>query len=206
MNQAPVIGIVDDEPRLLTALRRLLGSEGYAVRTYPSVEAFLGRPPEDRLDGLVLDLSLPDGNGLDLQDHLRQSGSRLPIVFLSGHADIPMAVRALQAGAVNFPTKPVNDIDLLAAVRAAVAEAARRQVEDRETAGDRAGWARLTPREREVFRHVITGRPNKRIAADLGTSEQTVKVHRMRLAAKLGRSSVAELVRAADRLGILPAD
>lgn len=202
MKSAPTVGVVDDEPRFLVALRRLLGSEGFAVRTYASADAFLRRPPDEEVDCLILDVSLPGLSGLDLQDRLRQEGHRLPVVFLTGRGDIPMTVRALKGGAVNFLTKPVNDTDLLAAVRAALAEASRFQAEDRELAADSERWSTLTPREREVFRHVIAGKPNKVIAADLGTSEQTVKVHRMRLTRKLRLASVADLVRLAARLGI----
>lgn len=205
MKSAPTIGVVDDEPRFLVALRRLLGSEGFAVRTYASADAFLRRPPDEEVDCLVLDVSLPGLSGLDLQDRLRQGGDRLPVIFLTGRGDIPMTVRALKGGAVNFLTKPVNDADLLAAVRVALADAARIRSEDREKAADSERWSMLTPREQEVFRHVISGRPNKQIAGDLGTSEQTVKVHRMRLSRKLRCASVAELVRTATRLGITPA-
>jgi FixJ family two-component response regulator len=202
----PIVGLIDDEPRMLRALQRLLTLEGFQVRTFASAEAFLVCPPEERVDCLVLDVSMPGLSGLDLQARLKQAGRSLPIVFLTGQGDIPMSVRAIQAGAINFLTKPVNDADLLDAVRAALIEAGRLQAEESELAGLRERLARLTPREHEVLRHVIAGKPNKQIAADLGTGEQTIKVHRMRVTEKLGMASVAELVRAASRLQIEPAE
>jgi FixJ family two-component response regulator len=144
--------------------------------------------------------------GLDLQEHLKQSNPCLPIVFLTGQGDIPTSVRAIEAGAVNFLTKPVNDAELLAAVRAALTESEKQRLEEQGAAALRARMAKLTARELEVLRHVIAGKLNKQIAADLGTSEQTIKVHRMRITEKLGVPSVAEIVRIATRLGIGPAD
>lgn len=204
MNPAPVIGLVDDEPGMLKALQRLLGAEGFAVRAFASAADFLERGSVEPLDCLVLDVAMPGLSGLDLQAQLRRRGARLPIVFLTGQGDIPMSVRAIQAGAVNFLTKPVDASALLAAVRAALEEARRIQHDERALADLRQRFARLTPREIEVLRHVIAGKLNKQIAADLGTGEQTIKVHRMRITEKLGRPSVAELVRAAERLGIEP--
>lgn len=205
MNRHPVIGLVDDEPGLRKALARLLVAEGFDVRLFASAEEFLREGSVGTVDCLVLDVSMPGLSGLDLQERLGREGVRLPIVFLTGRGDIPMSVRAIKAGAVNFLTKPVLDADLLAAVRAAMAEARRVQREDRDRVELRSRWASLTPREAEVLRHVIAGKPNKRIAAELGTGEQTIKVHRMRITEKLGVSSVAELVRAAGRMGIEPA-
>lgn len=205
MSPPATIGVVDDDPGMLKALHRLLASEGYAVRTFDSADAFLRRPPEATVDCLLLDVSLPGLTGLELQEQLGRFGDRLPIVFLTGQGDIPMTVRALKAGAINFLTKPANDTELLDAVREAVAQAASLRAHDEGLTDDRTRLARLTPRELEVLRHVIAGKPNKQIAADLGTSEQTIKVHRMRVTSKLRLASVAELVRAADRLGIPPA-
>lgn len=205
MNRTPVIGLVDDEPGLLKALKRLLGAEGFEVVPFASAEAFLRDGSVEAVDCLVLDVSMPGLSGLDLQERLGRAGARVPIVFLTGRGDIPMSVRAIKAGAVDFLTKPVCDAELLTAVRAAMAEAQRRRREDRELAELRERWGSLTPREAEVARHVIAGKPNKQIAAGLGTSEQTIKVHRMRITEKLGVSSVAELVRAAGRMGVEPA-
>jgi FixJ family two-component response regulator len=204
MNPAPVIGLVDDEPGMLKALQRLLGAEGFTVRAFASAADFLERGSAEPIDCLVLDVAMPGLSGLDLQAQLRRRGARLPIVFLTGRGDIPMSVRAIQAGAVNFLTKPVDASALLAAVRAALEEARRIQRDERELADLRQRFARLTPREFEVLRHVIAGKLNKQIAADLGTGEQTIKVHRMRITEKLGWPSVAEWVRAAERLGVKP--
>jgi FixJ family two-component response regulator len=206
MSQIPIIGLVDDEPGMLKALRRLLTAEGFHVRAFASAAEFVRGEDRAQVDCLVLDVSMPGLTGLELQEHLNREDARLPVVFLTGQGDIPMSVRAIKAGAVNFLTKPVTDTDLLAAVHAALAEARRLQDERRALAGLRQRLATLTPREREVLRHVITGKLNKQIAADLGTSEQTIKIHRMRLTAKLGLTSVAELVRAMERLGVEPAE
>ncbi len=206
MSHIPTIGLVDDEPGMLKALRRVLTAEGFHVRAFASAAEFLRGEDRAQVDCLVLDVSMPGLTGLELQEHLTREDARLPVVFLTGQGDIPMSVRAIKAGAVNFLTKPVNDTDLLAAVHAALAEARRLQDEHRALAGLRQRLATLTPREREVLRHVITGKLNKQIAADLGTSEQTIKIHRMRLTAKLGLTSVAELVRAMERLGVEPAE
>ncbi|MHB1308170.1 MAG: response regulator transcription factor [Limisphaerales bacterium] len=205
MTTPALIGLVDDEPGMRKALGRLLAAEGFAVRSYESATQFLERFAEDPVDCLVLDVSMPGLNGLDLQARLKQLGSRLPIVFLTGQGDIPMSVRAIKAGAVNFLTKPVHDADLLAAIRLALAESARQRAEAEAWSTLRARLERLIPRELEVLRHVIAGKLNKQIAADLGTGEQTIKVHRMRITEKMGLPSVAELVRAAERLGVKPA-
>jgi len=191
---------------MLRALQRLLTLEGFQVRTFTSAEAFLFGPPEERVDCLVLDVSMPGLSGLELQARLKDAGRNLPIVFLTGQGDIPMSVRAIQAGAINFLTKPVNDADLLHAVHFALAEAERLQAAESELVGLRKRLARLTPRELEVLRHVIAGKLNKQIAASLGTGEQTIKVHRMRVTEKMGMASVAELVRAASRLNLPPAE
>jgi FixJ family two-component response regulator/signal transduction histidine kinase len=197
MNVPATVGIVDDEPRMLAALRRLFAVEGYQVRAFGSADEFLRRPVGETIDCLVLDVSMPGPSGLDLQERLRRDGDRVPIVFLTGRGDIPMSVRAIKGGAVDFLSKPVEDSDLLAAVAAALAEASRRQAEDAELAAHRARLRTLTPRELEVLRHVIGGKLNKEIAADLGTSEQTIKVHRMRITAKMRMPAVADLVRTA---------
>jgi FixJ family two-component response regulator len=204
MNSAPTIGLIDDEPGMLKALQRLLKAEGFHVRPFGSASEFLDRFRCEQVDCLVLDVSMPGLNGLDLQEHLNRARTPLPIVFLTGQGDIPMSVRAIKAGAVNFLTKPVNDADLLAALHTALAEAQRNQEAAKKHGALRERFASLTPREAEVLRHVIAGKLNKQIAADLGTSEQTIKVHRMRITDKMGLPSVAELVRAADLLGVLP--
>lgn len=206
MSQPPTLGLVDDDPDMLKALRRLLLAEGFAVRPFTSPQAFLESLPELQLDCVILDISMPGINGLDLQQQIQARGFALPVIFLTGRGDIPMTVRAMRSGAVNFLTKPVNDTDLLEAVAQALAITARRRAAEKALAADRRKLAALTPREVEVLRHVIAGKLNKQIAADLGTREQTIKVHRMRITEKLGCPSVAELVRLAERLGVSVAE
>ena len=145
---------------------------------------------------------MPGLDGLDLYDQLNQTGAQLPVVFLSGRGDIPMSVRAIKAGAINFLTKPVDRTELLTAVRIALAEGASRKTKEAELAEERTLLGRLTPRELEVLRHVITGKLNKQIAADLGTVEKTIKFHRANLMRKMGVRSVAALVKLAERAGI----
>lgn len=205
MNPTATIALVDDEPGLRKALQRLLHAEGFAVRTFASAAAFLARDPSTPVDCAILDVSMPGMSGLELQAKLQRTGHHPPVIFLTGKGDIPMSVCAMKAGAVDFLTKPVDDDVLLGAVRVAVAESRRRKQQEHELAGLRRRLATLTPRELEVLRHVIAGRLNKEIAATLGTGEQTIKVHRMRLTAKMGLPSVAELVRAAQQLGVDPA-
>lgn len=205
MTHTPTIGLVDDEPEMLRALRRLLLGEGFHVRTFGSAEDFLQQFTSASLDCVVLDVSMPGLGGLDVQERLNQAGAVLPVIFLTGRGDIPTSVRAIKAGAVNFLTKPVERAELLAALRVALTEGGLRRAKDAELAEERARLALLTPRELEVLRHVIKGQLNKQIAADLGTSEQTIKVHRMHITEKMGMASVAELVHATARLGVLPA-
>jgi FixJ family two-component response regulator len=197
--------LVDDEPELRQALERLLRAEGLEVAGYGSAAEFLAALSDDDVGCVVLDVAMPGLDGLQLQQHLARSEARLAIVFLTGHGDIPMSVQAVKAGAVDFLTKPVRSAELLRAVRAALEQAGARQSIVQSTAGLRARYEQLTPREREVLQHVIAGRLNKVIAARLGTSEQTIKVHRGRMMDKLGITSVADLVRAAQQLGLAPA-
>ncbi len=204
MSAPGTVYLVDDEPGMLKALSRLLGTEGFAVQCFRSAADFLANLPPDARGCLVLDVAMPGLDGMKLQQRLVGDGSALPIIFLTGHGDIPMSVRAMKSGAVDFLTKPVRDDDLLAAVRAALKIAEAQAAEMDATTALRARLARLTPREREVMEHVIAGRLNKQIAAALGTGEQTIKVHRMRVMEKMGLESVAELVRAAARLGVSP--
>ncbi len=197
--------VVDDEHELRRALERLLRGEGYDVATFASAEAF-----QEAIDGstagcCVLDVAMPGLDGLALQQRLGATGANLSIVFLTGHGDIPMSVQAMKAGAIDFLTKPVKRNDLVRAIDAGLAAVrARRDAHD-ATAALRARLARLTPREHEVMLHVLAGKLNKVIAAELGTTEHTVKVHRGRMMEKLGVASVAELVRVTRALGIDPA-
>ncbi len=196
-----VIYIVDDEGEVRKAVGRLLKSEGFEVRSCASGQEFLDTYENGQTACLVLDVAMPGLDGLTFQQDLIRAGILLPIVFLTGHGDIPMSVRAVRSGAVDFLTKPVNDTDLLNAVRAALQLAASRESEIDEIAELTRRLATLTPREREVMAHVVSGRPNKQIAADLGTGEQNIKIHRGRAMAKMGVQSLADLVRAAQRLG-----
>jgi FixJ family two-component response regulator len=190
--------LVDDEPGMVKAVTRLLRTKGFEVQGFTSPASFLEayRPGSDSC--LILDVAMPELDGLHLQRRLTHQGILLPIVFLTGHGDIPMSVRAMKAGAVDFLTKPVKDVDLLRAVRAALVRAA----EQREIAVISERLSRLTPREREVMEQVIAGKLNKQIAFDLGTGEQNIKIHRGRMMQKMGLVSVADLVRIAERLGI----
>ncbi len=194
--------VVDDEPSVRRSLTRLLQTAGYQVETYASAREFLDRAPQGGVRCLVLDVKMPDLNGLELQESLAEADRALPIVFITGHGDIPTSVRAMRAGATDFLSKPFDAEDLLAAIDRALASA-RQQLEDDEARHDiEERIATLTPREHEVLRHVITGQLNKQIAADLGTSEKTIKVHRGRMMRKMQVQSVAELVRLCEKLGI----
>ena len=197
------IHLVDDDAGLRKALSRLLRAEGYDVRAFACAADFLASCHAQEIGCLLLDVSMPGLDGLELQRRLVRSGATMPIVFLTGHGDIPMSVRAVKAGAIDFLTKPVEESALLLAVRNALADAAAAREQRDETARAAGRFSRLTPREREVMERVVAGKPNKAIAADLGTCEQTVKVHRGRVMEKMGAASLADLVRVAERIGAL---
>ena len=194
--------LLDDEPGMLKALTRLLKAEGFTVRGFTSAKTFLENFRAEELSCLVLDVAMPELSGLELQQRLTHAGILLPIVFLTGRGDIPMTVQAIKAGAVDFLTKPVNDADLLRAVRAALERATNQCERTAQTAELLERFARLTPREREVMAHVVAGQLNKQIAGDLGTGEQNIKIHRARVMEKMGVESLADLVRAAERLSL----
>ena len=199
--ESEIVFVVDDEAGMRKALTRLLRSEGFDVRAFASARDFLAAYRAEETACLVLDLAMPELDGIELQRRLTYAGVLVPIVFLTGHGDIPMSVHAIKAGAVDFLTKPVNDADLLRAVRAALQQAASQKAAHATRAALAVRFASLTPREREVMAQVVAGKLNKQIAADLGTSEQTIKVHRSRVMEKMGVESLADLVRAAERLG-----
>ncbi len=203
MNTAlETVFVLDDEPGMVKALTRLLQVEGFAVQGFTSAKTFLESYRAEEVSCLVLDVTMPEINGLELQEWLTRSGSLLPIVFLTGNGDIPMTVQAIKAGAADFLTKPVDDKSLLSAVRSALQRAGEQHEFIAETARLRQRYSSLTPRERDVMGHVIAGQLNKQIAYDLGTGEQTIKVHRHRVMEKMGAGSVADLVRASERLGL----
>ena len=199
---APTVCLVDDDPDLLRALERLLQSVGLDVATFGSPQEFLERHDPNAAGCLVLDLELPGLSGLELQQLLEQRANHLPIVFLSGRGDIAASVRAMKHGAADFLTKPVDDTELLAAIRDALVEdRARRHVRLEQERVEKS-LASLTERERQVLEHIVEGRLNKQIAAALGTVEKTIKFHRANLMHKLGARSVADLVKLAARAGI----
>jgi FixJ family two-component response regulator len=193
-----LVYLLDDELGMVKALKRLLVVDGFEVQGFTSVSDFLQAYEPGTASCLVLDVLMPELDGIHLQQRLTHQGILIPIIFLTGHGDIPMSVKAMKAGAVDFLTKPVNDVDLLRAVRAALARAA----EQHHTAAVALRLHRLTPREHEVMKHVIAGKLNKQIAADLGTGEQNIKIHRARVMQKMEMESVADLVRIAEKIGI----
>jgi FixJ family two-component response regulator len=199
---SPTVFVVDDYPPVRSSISRLLRVAGFAVAAFASAEEFLAQYDPQTLGCLVLDLAMPTLNGLELQHTLAKAGSLLPIIFLTGTADIPKSVQAMKHGASDFLTKPVNDEDLLAAVRVAIEKNRARRREQAELSEIQARLATLTPREREVLEYVVAGKLNKQIAGDLGTVEQTVKVHRAHVMEKMRVQSVAELVRLTERCGI----
>jgi FixJ family two-component response regulator len=199
---APTIFVVDDDASFLTAVTRLLRAGGYTVKTFPSAEEFVKNPPPDSTGCVIADLHMPGMNGLDLQESLAKTGVPLPVIFLTGHGDIPTSVHAMRKGAEDFLTKPVNREKLFDAVQRALARNTREREAHTKHRETRALYETLTPREREVLTHVVKGRLNKQIAADLGATERTIKAHRANLMAKLCVQSVAELVRLTQFLGI----
>jgi FixJ family two-component response regulator len=197
--------VVDDDPSVLRALTRLLSAAGLQARGFPSPAAFLQAHDPATPGCLLLDLALPGLDGLEVQQALSAADCARPIVFITGRGDIPTTVRAMKGGAVDFLTKPVKDRDLLAAVRNAIEIDRAAREAQAEMGALRQRLASLTPREREVLAHVVAGRLNKQIAADLGTVEKTIKVHRARIMEKMAVRSLADLVRVAERLGLPPA-
>jgi len=198
---APVVFVIDDDASVRDALSGLFRAIAMNAQLFGSTQEFLAAKRPDAPGCIVLDVRLPGVNGLDFQSELAKSGIVLPIIFITGHGDVPMSVRAMKAGAIEFLTKPFSDRDLLAAIRHGIECDRARRASDAAVAGLRDRFASLTPREREIMAQVVEGRLSKQIAASLGLSEITVKVHRARLMQKVAAKSVAELVRMADRLG-----
>lgn len=196
--------IIDDDEGVRMGLLDLMESVGLGARTYPAVQDFLKDGLPDAPSCLILDVRLPGQSGLELQQRLVSAGVDVPIIFITGHADVQMSVRAMKAGAVEFLPKPFREQDLLEAVHHAIEksrEHRRKRAQDEDL---RRRFAELTAREREILAFVISGRLNKQIAADLGVAEITVKVHRAQVMRKMGARSLADLVRMADQLGLAP--
>jgi FixJ family two-component response regulator len=200
MNTAPLIHVVDDDESLRTALVRLLEAAGFEARGYASTGNFLLDPPPDRPGCILLDVRMPGPSGLDLQEALNRQGIAIPVVFLSGHAEVSDSVRAMKAGAVDFLTKPVERHALLEALHRALAHDASRRAAREASDRMRERFASLTARERAVFDRVVAGLLNKQIAGELGIAERTVKLQRANLMAKLGVASAVELGGLAEQL------
>jgi FixJ family two-component response regulator len=194
--------VVDDDERVLRALARLVKSAGLPVETFASPKELLSRGRPDEAGCIVLDLRMPELDGLQVQQALAGAGFTMPIVFLSGYGDVASSVQAMKAGAVDFLTKPADEEALLAAIRRAVARDAAARAQRHERDSLRARFELLTPREREVCALVVAGLRNKQIAEQLGTAEKTVKIHRGQVMHKLGAPSLAGLVRMVDRAGL----
>ena len=204
MNSAPlVVHVVDDDAGFRTAIGRLLRASGYRVALYESARLLLNNLPGIQPGCILLDVRMPDLSGPELQARLADLGNRLPVVFLTGHGDIPMSVRAIKTGAEDFLPKPVPKKTLLEVVERALSRYQRSREQDDHLSALRALVATFTPREREVFALVVRGRLNKQIAFELGTSERTIKAHRHNIMEKLQVHSVAEAVSIAERLGLL---
>jgi RNA polymerase sigma factor (sigma-70 family) len=199
-----IVYLVDDDPSVRKALTRLVRSAGYVVQAFPSARDFLESVciTDESSGCLILDIRMPGLSGLDLQHELQVANSVLPIIFITGHGDIPMSVRAMKEGAVDFLPKPVKDEDLLSAIESALQRADRERTQTAEINDVQRRIAKLTPREREVMELVVSGMLNKQIAYELGTVEKTVKVHRARVMEKMEVDSLADLVRIAERVGV----
>ncbi len=200
----PVVFVVDDDASVRAALDSLFRSVGLVARSFGSAREFLSQPPADGPACLVVDVRLPGMSGLDLQRQLAERDTALPIIVITGHGDIPMTVRAMRAGAVEFLSKPFRDQDLLDAVQQALDRSRVLRQEQAALVQLQARFDSLTPRERQVMGRIVAGLLNKQIAYDLGLSEATVKIHRGQVMQKMDAASVADLVRMADRLGIRP--
>jgi RNA polymerase sigma factor (sigma-70 family) len=201
----PVVFLVDDDPSIRRAIKILLESVGLEVELFGSAQEFVAGRPADRPSCLVLDIRLPGVSGLDFQRRLNEAKINIPIIFISAHGDVPMTARAMKAGAIEFLTKPFRDQDLLDAIQVALDRDRARRQREGEIATLRERFESLSAREREVVAMVVSGMPNKQIAAKIGITENTVKVHRSRAMEKLQAQSLADLVKMVERLRYLKA-
>jgi FixJ family two-component response regulator len=197
-----IVFVIDDDPSVRRAIKRLLTSVGLESELFGSATEFLSHKYVDGTSCIVLDIRLPGMSGLELQQELKKSGNDIPVIFITSYGDIPMTVRAMKAGAVDVLPKPFRDQDLLDSIQVALERDKATRLRNIEISALRARFAALTPREREVLPLVVSGLPNKQIAAVIGTSVTTVKVHRSQLTRKIGANSVADLVRMAEKLKI----
>lgn len=204
VTDAGTIHVIDDDASLRAALSSLFRSVGFETRLYGDAAAFLAAPKSERPGCLVLDVRLPGLNGLDFQEQLSKAGRHMPVVLMTGHGDVPMSVRGMKAGAVDFLTKPFRDQDMLDAVANAVARDRLRRSSDAKADELRAHYASLSPREQQVMALVATGKMNKQVAGALDLSEITVKIHRGAAMRKMGARSLADLVRMAEALNLTP--
>ena len=200
MTGAPIVFVVDDDPSVRSSLKFLLSTVGLQVESFDSADAFLHKKRPDAPSCLVLDVRLPGLSGLDFQRELAARNTRIPIIFLTGHGDIPMSVRAMKAGAVEFLTKPFRDQDLLDAVRIALERDRARREQDKDVIILQQRFDSLTSREQEVISMVVSGMLNKQIADQLGTAESTVKVQRSRAIEKMHAESLVDLIRMIEKL------
>jgi FixJ family two-component response regulator len=203
-DESPTVLIIDDDSALRASIVRLLGSLGLATQQFASISDFLASDLPDGPTCLVLDVRLPGQSGLDLQRELAAANRELPIIFITGHGDIPMSVQAMKGGAIEFLTKPFRDQDLLDAIEAGLALDRARRENEKALSALRERFGSLSPRERQIMIHVAHGRLSKQIAGDIGIAEATVKVHRSRLMRKMKAGSLPALGRMADKLKLVP--